>query len=322
MRPPSVPVTQKVSAVKVHRVVVDGAEVDEPDANPLAQLADQRRDIGAGAAVEREEVELHRHRVGDRRSRQDCPLLDDAGRNRGRRAARGLFGMDDEQAHHPHPVLHGVVRVVEECSVLVQGELVGVRSRRDGSEAGSGPARRRSATGISRPCQWMPVDSGSSLWTTIRTRSPCTASIVGPGIVPLKPQTSMYSPGRNSRLDGHAVEVEFLDAVDHRPGQFLGEVGHDDRDRRLRRRGGAPARACHDRWDYLPGRRRSGGRGDNPRRAVPTMFVFVFRRRFLGDRVRFRGHQPRRRKRAALQERSPGRLVFHHATSFRLGIRG
>jgi hypothetical protein len=52
------------------------------------------------------------------------------------------------------------------------------------------------------------------------------------------------------------------------------------------------------------------------------MFVLVFRRRFLGDRVWFRGDQPRRRKRAALHKRSPGRLIFHHVTSFQLVIRG
>jgi hypothetical protein len=30
-----------------------------------------------------------------------------------------------------------------------------------------------SLTVMARPYQWMPVDSGNSLWTQIRTRSPC-----------------------------------------------------------------------------------------------------------------------------------------------------
>ena len=42
----------------------------------------------------------------------------------------GRLGVDDEQAHHPHALLHGDVRVVEERAVLVEGELVGERFRR------------------------------------------------------------------------------------------------------------------------------------------------------------------------------------------------
>jgi hypothetical protein len=41
------------------------------------------------------------------------------------------------------------------------------------------------AIGTSRPCQCIEVDSGRLLWTMMRTRSPSTASIVGPGMLPL-----------------------------------------------------------------------------------------------------------------------------------------
>ena len=46
------------------------------------------------------------------------------------------------------------------------------------------------------PCQWMVVGSFSRLVSRIRTRSPSTASMVGPGVLPLYPQhvTHMYHP--------------------------------------------------------------------------------------------------------------------------------
>ena len=54
MRPPSVPVTQKVCAVQVDRVMVSRAEIHQPDAGPGAQPDHQRRRPRAAAPVERQ----------------------------------------------------------------------------------------------------------------------------------------------------------------------------------------------------------------------------------------------------------------------------
>ena len=52
---------------------------------------------------------------------------------------------------------------------------------------------------------------------------------MGPGIVPLKPQTSISTWGSSSALHGHRDQVELLGPVAERPGQLV-QVGGDDRD--------------------------------------------------------------------------------------------
>src|SRR5215469_5176321 len=44
--------------------------------------------------------------------------------------------------------------------------------------------------GTSKPCQWTVVDSGSLLTMVMRTWSPATTRIIGPGTVPSKVQAS------------------------------------------------------------------------------------------------------------------------------------
>src|SRR5215813_6822215 len=62
----------------------------------------------------------------------------------------------------------------------------------------------------------MVMPSGRLLWKMTRTRSPSFTSMVGPGIEPLKPQTSttladpIGEAGRNSRLTTSAVRWKTL----------------------------------------------------------------------------------------------------------------
>ena len=88
------PGDEERQAVQVHRMVVDGPEVHDPDPDAFAQLADQGSDVGCGPAVDREEVELHRHRVRDGAAGQDGPFLDDQARSRDRPADRGQRGAE------------------------------------------------------------------------------------------------------------------------------------------------------------------------------------------------------------------------------------
>ena len=55
------------------------------------------------------------------------------------------------------------------------------------------------------PCQCTVVYSGSLLVTKMRTLSPSTASIVGPGDWPLYPHKFTFMPSANSRTTGSAT---------------------------------------------------------------------------------------------------------------------
>ena len=69
------------------------------------------------------------------------------------------------------------------------------------------------------PCQWMLVCSGSLLVTKMRTRSPSTTSIVGPGrLAVVAPQVRLEA-GRHLAHHRLGDQVELLDAVVHAPGQ-------------------------------------------------------------------------------------------------------
>src|SRR5260370_36508130 len=61
--------------------------------------------------------------------------------------------------------------------------------------------------GSNMPCQWTVVCSGSLLVTKMRTLSPSTASIVGPGAWPLQPHKFTFMPGENSRTTGSATRI-------------------------------------------------------------------------------------------------------------------
>ncbi len=64
--------------------------------------------------------------------------------------------------------------------------------------------------GTLTPCQWTSVPMGSSLWTTIWTRSPTSTLIWGPGTIPLYDQASTMTPGSTSQGVTAAVSSNFL----------------------------------------------------------------------------------------------------------------
>ena len=91
------------------------------------------------------------------------------------------------------------------------------------------PATPSMPFGRSMPCQWMLVCSGSLLVTKMRTRSPSTASIVGPGrLAVVAPQMRLHA-GRELAHDRLGDEVELL------PTSFMrqGSVQPFERDDRL-----------------------------------------------------------------------------------------
>ena len=88
--------------------------------------------------------------------------------------------------------------------MLAEGEFVRVRLA--GAMCGwVSPATPSIPFGKRAPCQCALVRSGSLLVRRMRTRSPSTASIVGPGVWPLYPQQLTVIPGANSRFTGSAT---------------------------------------------------------------------------------------------------------------------
>ena len=129
--------------------------------------------------------------------------------------------MHDEEAHHAHRHLHHLVgvRVVHERAGLRRARTRRRRSCRRESAAASARRRRPCRDGRSMPCQWIVVCSGSWLVTKMRTRSPSTASIVGPGtLAVVAPEVRLHA-GRDLAHDRLGDQVELLPAVVHPPRQ-------------------------------------------------------------------------------------------------------
>ena len=121
-------------------------------------------------------------------ARLDVVGVEQEARSRGRPCMLPrVLRMDDEQAHHAHRHLHHLVgvRVVHERARPLQRRTRRRRSCRAGCAAASARRRRPCRWAASMPCQWTLVCSGSLLVTKMRTRSPSTTSIVGPGLWPL-----------------------------------------------------------------------------------------------------------------------------------------
>ena len=82
--------------------------------------------------------------------------------------------------------------------------------------------------GSRMPCQWMEVCSGSRFVTRMRTRSPSTASIVGPGVRAVVAPAVDGHAGRELLPDRLRGQMELLDAALHHEGK-RGAVRSDDR---------------------------------------------------------------------------------------------
>src|ERR1700686_3372387 len=63
------------------------------------------------------------------------------------------------------------------------------------------------AKGTSMPWKWTPVDIGSLSSTTMRTWSPTSSLIAGPGTVPLKVHARTVLPGDTSQFASSAVRL-------------------------------------------------------------------------------------------------------------------
>src|SRR3990172_7976001 len=74
--------------------------------------------------------------------------------------------------------------------------------------------------GTSRPCQCTVCGSGRRFSKRTRTRSPSVTSIVGPGMLPLYPQTSKSLPGTNSAFTGSATSRNTLTPLSSSYGSF------------------------------------------------------------------------------------------------------
>ena len=163
----------------------------------------------------------------------------------------------------------------------------------------------------------MPVDSGSSLWTQIRTRSPWSTSMVGPGHRVVEAPDVDVQVGQELAPGVAAIEVEFLDAVDHLPGELLGQVGNDHARRRFA--GGPEPR--HEHAAVGRAANRSPGAGPVARiiagGCVPVVFVarWMRRRRFLRLGRRTEGYE-----RAPLEKCASGRLASHARRPLRVDL--
>ena len=81
-------------------------QVDHPDAHPVAQPHDEGRGRGARLAVDGQPVELHREAVGHGVVGEDRPFLNDEPKVLVHPRPVGFLGVQDEEADHPHHLLH------------------------------------------------------------------------------------------------------------------------------------------------------------------------------------------------------------------------
>ena len=142
---------------------------------------------GNALRVERPQVEVdHDARIGPIGARMQCPVVQQEAVVAIDRHFFAVLRMDDEHAHHAESHLRHLVgmRVIHVRAVLLQGELVDIGLA--GLDRGwFMPLMPSNPFGRSMPCQCTEVASGRRLVTNSRTRSPSTASRVGPGVVPL-----------------------------------------------------------------------------------------------------------------------------------------
>src|SRR5579883_3450036 len=142
-------------SVQVDRVMVH-AQIHQPDPYAAAVTNYEWRGVRPGLAVERQPVELHIGGIWDVAVGKDGPLLQHDSEVVIDPWRPHLLRMDDEQTDHAHHLLHRAVRVVEECSRLMQGELVDkLAGGRDGFLADVGDAIH-----VYRDLQAMPMDRG------------------------------------------------------------------------------------------------------------------------------------------------------------------
>jgi hypothetical protein len=181
--------------VQVHRMVVH-PQIHDTNAYPLSMLHDQRGRRRAGLPIHRQPVEFHGQRVGNGVVGEQRPFLqDDAEVAIDARRVRATW-VDDEEADEAH-LLHRHVRVVEERAVLLQRELVHeTAARRDRILRDAGHAIH--VVGDLEAVPMHRKGSGSRFSTLSRTRSPSVTWMVGPGMLPLKPQPSSARPGISS----------------------------------------------------------------------------------------------------------------------------
>ena len=139
----------------------------------------------------------------------------------------GDLGIDEEQAHHPHPVLHPVVRMVEERAALVERELVRLHAaRRD-----RGLRQPRHAVHRDRDLEPMPVDARRLGQVVVHDDANAVAFDRldrRTGHAAVKAPDVDVEVGQELAPGVPAVEVELLRAALHGPGELLGEVGRRD----------------------------------------------------------------------------------------------
>ena len=133
-------------------------------------------------------------------------------KSRSTRGSWGYFGMDDEESHHPDALLHGVVRVVEIRAVLVEVELIDVGLA--GTDRRLGQARH--AVEADGHLQTVPVN-GRRLGQLVVDDEAHTVALNDldrrAGHRAVEAPDIHEQPRQELALDGHAVEVELLDAA-------------------------------------------------------------------------------------------------------------
>src|SRR5438552_8527091 len=100
------------------------AQVHHPDSHSLALFDQHGSRVRPGFSVDRQPVEFHRERIGNRVVRQDRPFLEYQTAIPVRAWFIDLSGMNYYHPDHAHHLLHRHVRVIKERAVLMHGELV------------------------------------------------------------------------------------------------------------------------------------------------------------------------------------------------------